>query len=82
MEYFVYFEKEYRITAQKDPQESQAQLFGAALLLFLVYLFGFCLCHGLLDLGVGALTAFLNGVCHGGSDQADGADSVIVAGIT
>ena len=31
-------------------------------------------------LSVGALTAFLHGVGHGGSDQADGANRVVVRG--
>ena len=48
--------------------------------LFLFDLLGFCLCHGLLDLSVSALTAFLNCVCHGSSNQANCADSVIVCG--
>ena len=48
--------------------------------LFFFNLLGFCLCQSLLDLSVGALTAFLNGVCHGGCDQANCADSVIVCG--
>ena len=49
-------------------------------LLFLFDLLGLCLGEGFLDLGICALAAFLHGVSHGGSDQADSTDSVVVCG--
>ena len=47
-------------------------------LFFSVFLSGFGL--GLDSFDVGALVAFLHGVGHGGGNQADGADGVIVCG--
>ena len=48
-----------------------------------VFLFCFCLfsssfCSFLF--GILSLTAFQNGICHGGGDQADCADCVVVCG--